>query len=118
MNFDITEGNAIGLQNEHDPRIIFDNGGGITLQLPGYAHHYDAGSVEQCADDLAEWISDEDTSGWDGNEEDAVFEPTADQISSGGYRVEIVEDFISLIYDMSWGNIRDLHAALTKKVLD
>lgn len=102
-----------------EPRIIFDNGGGITLQLTDYAHHYT--DVEQCADDLADWVKNEDTSEWDGNEEEAVFEPTTDQISNGGYRVETVEDFMSLplceVRDMSWGNIRDLYAALTKRVL-
>ena len=113
-----------GLTAEYhgEPRIIFDNGGGITLQLPGYTHSYDAGSIEQCADDLSEWISDEDTSGWDGNEEEAVFDPTVEDISSGGYRVETVDAFMSLplceVRDSAWGNnVRDLYAALTKKVL-
>jgi hypothetical protein len=102
----------------NEPRIIFDNGGGITLQLPGFAHHYL--SPEQCAEDLNVWIEDEDTSDWEGNEEDAVFEPTANHISNGGYHIETVEEFVSLplceVRDMG-RNVKELYVELAKLML-
>lgn len=105
-----------------DPRIVFDNGGGITLQLPGFCHHYD--NAEQCAEDIKSWLevaSEDEVEDWEGNEEDAVFEPTYDQIRNGGYRVWMVEDFVGAsierITNESWGNIQDLYAELACKML-
>ena len=47
--------------------IIFDNGGGVTLQLGDYAHHY--GSGTDAAEDYLEYQDTRDTSGWDGHED-------------------------------------------------
>lgn len=111
-----------GLEAQYhgEPRIIFDNSGGITLQLPGFAHHYD--DAEQCADDIKEWMDIEDTDGWDGNEEESVFEPTQDQLANGGYKVwsiaALANSTLQEISICSWGNIRSLYSTLTRKVLD
>jgi hypothetical protein len=111
--------NGLVAQYHGDPRLIFDNGGGVTLQLPGFAHHYD--DAKQCAEDIASWIDGEDTSGWDGNEEDAVFDPTYEQERNGGYRVMSLAYFTSLSIDdmqgQSWSNIKQLYVALAMAIL-
>lgn len=55
-----------GLRAVYDgePRVICDNDGGITLQLPGYVHHY--ASPLQCAEDIKEWLDGD----WEGDDED------------------------------------------------
>jgi hypothetical protein len=104
-----------GLEAQYhgEPRLIFDNGGGITLQLPGYAHTYE--DAEQCAEDIREWGDTHDTSGWDGNDEDAVFEPTTEQQANGGYDVRYLDAFLLGQIDIShenWENVRCLQSAL------
>lgn len=111
-----------GLEAQYhgEPRIIFDNGGNATLQLPGYAHTYD--DMDWCAEDIHAWIEDEDASGWGGNEESAVFEPAPDQISNRRYDVCPIDVFIDTTIkdamDESWGNIRNLFAAMAQKLLN
>lgn len=91
------------------PRIIFDNGGCITLQLPGFAHVYD--SAEQCADDIREWLDSKNTSDWDGDEGDAVFEPSYNDIQNNGYYIVDIEDIEEINGD--WGyNAASLKDAL------
>lgn len=98
-------------QYHGEPRLIFDNGGGITLQLPGFAHYYD--DAEQCAEDIKAWVEDGDTDGWDGNEEESVFEPTTDEISNGGYHVVSLSDFMQPgKSDLHGNNVNALRAYL------
>ena len=68
-----------------DVEVICDNGGGITVQTPTFAHHYR--SADQAAEDVKAILSGDDCSGWDGNEPEARVEPTLEDISNGGYRV-------------------------------
>lgn len=49
------------------PQIIFDNAGGIILQLPGFAHYYNA-DVKSCVEDILEWYAWETTNDWEGDE--------------------------------------------------
>ena len=75
----------IGL-DETNERVIFDNGGGITVQLLGWAHYYDCEA--QAAEDVAEWIRNHDTSAWEGHDDNALaIDPDYDDIRNGGYRV-------------------------------
>lgn len=111
-----------GLEAQYhgEPRIIFDNGGGITLQLPGFAHTYN--DAEQCAEDIKTWLDDGNTDDWDGNEEDAVFEPEAEEIANGGYVVYSVEMFTDLslthLIGLPGHNVRELYVALARKILN
>lgn len=93
-----------------EPRIIYDNGGGITLQLPGFTHTYQDAS--QCIGDIVAWLEEGSTDGWCGNDESAVFEPTLHDLQNGGYQVVSVADMVlapSLWYaldiDVSWDNV-------------
>jgi hypothetical protein len=105
-------------QYHGEPRLIFDNGGGVTLQRPGFCHTYN--DVKQCSDDIVSWIDDEDTSVY-GSEEDAVFDPTYEQEQNGGYRVMSLAYFTSLSIDdmqeQSWSNIKQLYVALAMALL-
>ena len=75
-------------EEEVEPRVIFDNGGGITIQLPGFAHFYTGSCIDQAAQDWYEYLKSGTTVGWDGNEEEAAeLAPTYDEIRNGGYRV-------------------------------
>lgn len=103
-----------------EPRIIFDNGGWVTLQLPEFAHAYD--DAGQCANDLKDWIEDENTDDWEGNEEDAVFEPTENELDNGGYVVKSLDEFTGMSLDdllnEGWGNISGLYAALVAALME
>jgi len=98
------------MTNKLTGTLLFDNGGGLTLQLNNsYAHWYQ--NMDQAAEDLISYISEGNTDGWDGHEEDELqLIPTDDQIQNGGYRVYSMED-ISVMpkdeYMESWGNIKD-----------
>jgi hypothetical protein len=97
--------------------IIFDNGGGITVQLPDFAHWYN--DPTQAARDIADYLSDGTTDGWEGHEDDAAeLDPTDDQIRNGGYRVYSIPDIVDLAHDpgrgTSWGNIDDFCDALLR----
>lgn len=101
-----------------DGRVIFDNGGGITLQLGEYAHYYQ--SESQAAEDLFTYLTDGNTDDWDGHEEDALeHEPTDDQLSNGGYRVYSIPDIVDAAKDpdreTGWGNIEAFCTALAQK---
>ena len=99
--------------------IIFDNGGGITVQLPDFAHWYN--DPTQAARDIADYLSDGTTDGWEGHEDDAEddaaeLDPTTEQILNGGYRVYALVDIVKMAKDTeresSWGNINDFCSVL------
>ncbi len=96
--------------------VVFDNGGGVTLWLPDYAHHYDGyvGYIEQAAHDLAVYLHNPDTSDWDGNDPDARFEDT------DGYLVyDSVADIMAAANEpIGWLNVIDFAAALRKELDD
>ena len=106
-------------------QVVFDNAGGITLQLDDYAHTYHD-DVDQVACDLRAWMSSGTTDTWDGDDEDADFEVGDDDIRNGGYRVvdlygiDTVEDLRDeILSDVTldgWGNAQDLARALAERV--
>lgn len=106
-------------------RIILDNGGTITLQIGEFAHSYDTG--EQAATDLAAWLVDGDTSGWEGHEADELDRaPTDEEIRNGGYRVirldRETDTIASLVEEIrtkasGWGNGEELADALAGKMI-
>ena len=91
--------------------IIFDNGGGITLQIGDWAHWYQ--NPRYAADDFRTYILTGNTDGWDGYEKEAFdLDPSDDEIRNGGYRV--YNDIGSLLADSeetSWGNIQEFAEA-------
>lgn len=95
-------------------RVIFDNGGGITLQMEGtFAHRYD--DPHHAAVDFAIYLGgDCNISDWDGHSEDAMdLDPTDEEIRNGGYRVATsMEELESLgDPDNGWGNAIQFLAA-------
>ena len=98
--------------------IIIDNGGGITLQMGAFAHVYE--DAKQAADDIAAWLSNQDTSDYEGHDaEAAALEPTDEEIRNGGYRVirldAETDKLLPLareVWSSSWANAEALSDAL------
>ena len=63
--------------------IIFDNGGGVTLQTQDYVHYYD--DIIQAARDFKTFLEDGNTDGWEGHEEDMRI--YSESVEEGGYRL-------------------------------
>lgn len=96
-------------------RLIFDNNGGVTVQLPGYAHYYDV--PEDAAGDVANYINSGNTDNWEGHEDDAAeLDPDAETIRNGGYRVFSISDLNNLRYIGNWGSVEDFCTELFKLV--
>jgi len=98
-----------------EPRVIFDNAGGITLQLPGFAHTYH--DVDQAACDIKEWILRPDVSDWEGHELKAGFDPTETEIANGGYRIFSISDLVK-IKEHAWSNVYEVITSLQDKLSD
>lgn len=104
---------------ETNATVIFDNGGGITLQLGGTFGHWYQDAV-QAACDYITYMQDGHTDGWDGHEPDSLdLDPGYDDIRNGGYRVYDTSDVDNALakyraneLDTGWGNIEDFVAAL------
>lgn len=105
--------------------VIFDNGGGTTLQLSdgesSYAHYYDDAAI--AAGDLREAFSNGFGS-FDGNEPDAEeCAPTDDEIRNGGYKVarfdsvSEMDDFANSEFESSWFNAREFARDHLKRIL-
>ena len=94
---------------------IFDNSGGITLQLGTFGHTYD--NAAQAAQDWKAFAEEVNTKGWDGHEDEAAeLEPTDDEIRNGGYRVLDADDIAAEIASedtTGWNNINAFIAALS-----
>lgn len=90
--------------------VIFDNGGGITLQVTDvnsrYQHTYS--DVAQAVKSAREAHLDKpEYADWDSNEAaEAWIEPTAQEISAGAYRVfDEMTDFDVKLSPTGWKNI-------------
>lgn len=102
-----------------DFMVIFDNGGGATLQVSpcGYAHHYD--DMEQLAMDVIALADGDDADDWDGHEDAAriPLEHLRDHIDTGGhrvlYRVLSQGDWDQADAGSSWRNVRDYAKSIT-----
>ncbi|EAX47545.1 hypothetical protein TcarDRAFT_1280 [Thermosinus carboxydivorans Nor1] len=56
-------------------RIIIDNAGGITLQLPNWAHFYDhqeGNGIEECASAIVDFVKTSSVANWDGHDEEVA----------------------------------------------
>lgn len=92
--------------------VIFDNGGGITIQTTTYAHYYQ--DPAQAAEDYKLIISGADTGDWEGNEIDNRMEYDAEQVRNGGYLWLNPNDIKEKLYS-DWGyNTQDFYNALLK----
>jgi|LSQX01.3.fsa_nt_gb hypothetical protein len=85
---------------------IFDNGGGLTLQLGNFAHYYN--DMALAAENYKDYIqSDGDTTGWEGHEPEAAdFEPDYQDIRNNGYKVMDKSDIDAAVADPDyepWG---------------
>jgi hypothetical protein len=97
--------------------VIFDNGGGITLQTDDYCHYYD--NIEQAAGDVHALLSGAATKKWDGNNAEERLTHDYNDVSNGGYRwygKEDVENIVKTkkIEEGVWGNIEDFFIALLR----
>jgi len=94
--------------------VIFDNGGGTTLQLGDYAHYYD--NAEDAAEDWWKYISGDDPTYWGGHEDySAALNPTEGEISNGGYLVMDTSDVKADVAKPSyqqWANRDDFIAGV------
>lgn len=94
--------------------IIFDNGGGVTLQTAdGFVHHYS--DARQAAQDAMTYVDTGSSKGWEGNEPEHRVEVTDEQIRSGGYRVfdqDDVRDYLHVQHDGSWQNVTDFFGSI------
>jgi len=124
--------------------IIFDNGGGATLQDRDnrYIHNYQ--DMDQLAVDVIDLRDGGSTADWDGNEYDDYVEtqkqaaidcgddpddlpddtgfidPSYDDIRNGGYRVYNLDELLSEandadLDDVSWNNIRKTLIAIKQE---
>lgn len=94
-------------------KVIFDNGGGITLQLGDWACWYNV--PKDAARDYFQYLQDKTTDGWEGHNDDAAeLDPSCNEINNGGYRVYSVSDINDECNsdDSSWGNIDDFCLAV------
>ncbi len=93
--------------------IIFDNGGGATLQVNGteYVHNYD--DMQQLADDVRDLVSGADVSDWDGNEPECYIsdEKYWKHQPNGGYRALDNDTWQDDHTDSSWRNMREFSEA-------
>lgn len=99
--------------------IVFDNGGGVTLQIGDeFAHHYLY--PEQAANDFEDYLNNASTTSWEGHEPDALeLDPDDNDIRNGGYRVYDPCDLVDLYGkddDELWdGNVAKFMAELKKE---
>jgi len=100
-------------------QVIFDNGGGVTLQTAEFAHHYMDG--KQTADDVRALLDGGTTRGWEGDEPEARLEVSQEEIRNGGYRVYGAEEIRQVLaaaeIDCSWANVGDFFGALGVKIV-
>lgn len=94
--------------------ILFDNGGGCTLQTATYAHMYD--DIEQAAYDYMAIAEGNETTYWDGNESDARVTDRAH------YQVFDHADILAIVaagvHTSSWNNVRAFFSALGVTIED
>jgi len=90
--------------------VVFDNGGGITVQGDVYAHYYD--DARQAATDTHALLHGADPGDWDGNDSTARVNWTAEDAANGGYKVYSAVEVVRLTPTSGWRNIDDFANAL------
>ena len=93
-----------------DFELVFDNGGGVTLQTPRYSHYYD--DPAQVADDVRAYLATESTADWDGDDLAA----SCDAHNQPAYRIDRLSDVRNYIaaghIETSWSNVSRVYRAL------
>ena len=96
--------------------VIFDNGGGVTLQLGEWAHYYD--NPSNAAEDLRAYFDQGSTDSWHGHEQTAAeCEPTMEEQRNGGYMVAMYKSWEEVADDKTnygWANIQQFEAAVAE----
>jgi hypothetical protein len=123
------EKKALWEENATKMTVIFDNGGGTTLQIRNdghsgnlkFGHYYD--DPKYAANDFFEFLEDGCTCGWEGSEDESVdLDPSSGEIENGGYatRTGLYTLDESLNYDDEkdyWGcNEKNFLKALSEKI--
>ena len=97
--------------------VVFDNGGGITVQCDGFTGNFDDPKV--AAENIKAILDGAGAADWNSNLDEPV-QYTQDEIRNGGYRVfdaaEISATISNGTIDSSWHNVRDVFGALGVKV--
>ena len=103
--------------------VIFDNGGGTTLQVGkrGFVHHYD--DPTQAAQDVKALLDTDDTRHWEGNEPACRMDYDANLERSGGYCWHSQDDVKYIVkagvLSNPWGyNGRKFYESLGVRVQD
>lgn len=97
--------------------VIFDNGGGVTVQCDQYVHNFD--DPEEAARTFFDLLTGADPGKWDGNEPEYGITPTQLDIESGGYIVYTAQGIGEAGAVCSgWNNIRRFFRELGKDVID
>ena len=89
-------------------KLIFDDEGGVTLQLGGkWAHHFD--DIKQAAKDYHLYLQEGNTEGWEGHEPDNLKSFwTDDDIKNRGviiYNHDEIMKEIDSEFSSSWGTV-------------
>ena len=94
--------------------IIFDNGGGATLQVNGteYVHNYD--DMAQLSADVKALADGADVADWDGNDQEVFISDDVywQHAPNGGYKAIDQDDWQDDHTDSSWRNIAEFSAAV------
>jgi hypothetical protein len=87
--------------------VIFDNGGGVTLQVGkrGFVHNYD--NPKQAAEDVKVLLETSDTSDWEGNEPECRMDYDFEMERNGGYRWHNQDDVKTILKDKVLGYNRN-----------
>jgi len=103
--------------------VIFDNGGGTTLQVGkrGFVHNYD--NARRCAEDVKVLLADGSTNGWEGDEPECRMEYSYDIERNGGYQWHSQDDIKKAIkageIKQSYGyNMQEFYTALGVNVIE
>ncbi|MEL7567545.1 MAG: hypothetical protein AAGU27_22075 [Dehalobacterium sp.] len=102
----------------HKAKLIFDNAGGLTLQLGQWGHWYANNNMKQGAKDYQVFITYRSTDGWGGHEEaELALDPSEEQIRNRGYRIYGEDQIEEQIYNKKlspWNNINDFCREIRK----
>jgi hypothetical protein len=95
--------------------VIFDNGGGTTIQTRSYCHHYD--HPRDAATDVKALLRNDNPRRWDCNEPLSRMQYDADMDRNGGYKWHNRADIKAAIKTgqvdwLGWRNIQEFYQAL------
>jgi hypothetical protein len=91
-----------------DILVVFDNGGGVAMEIGDYKHYYE--NPVQASEDLLQAVKDNfDSSGWEGNEEELEVEEDNEMERNGGIkayaRYDIAKALKNKDFECGWSNV-------------